>query len=128
MEEAMITNQAKWHKTCRLRYNKMLERAQKEGHESPERHGASRCSRLQSSSMSTEVSCFFCGQAAGNDGLHEVTTFQVDQSVRECAELTGVSILLAKLFAGDMVALEAKYHSKCLLALYHPAEKVHTLK
>ncbi len=64
--------------------------------------------------------------AAGNDGLHEVTTFQVDQRVRECAELTGDSMLLAKLFAGDMVALEAKYHSKCLLALYHRAEKVHT--
>ena len=50
--------------------------------------------------MSIEASCFFRGQAAGNDGLHEVTTFQVDQHVQECAELTEDSMLLAKLFAG----------------------------
>ena len=60
---------------------------------------------------------FFCGQAAGTDGLHEVTTFQVDQRVRKNAELTGDSWLLAKLSLGDMVALEAKYHTKCLLPL-----------
>ena len=55
---------------------------------------------------------FFCGQAAGNDGLQEVTTFQLDQRVHECAEVTGDSMLLAKLISGDMVvALEAQYHS-----------------
>ena len=53
-----------------------------------------------------DVSCFFCGQAAGNDGLHEVTTFQVDQRVCKCSKLTGDSMLLAKLISGDMVALE----------------------
>ena len=59
-----------------------------------------------------------------DDSLHEVTTFQVDPRVCECAELTEDSImLLAKLFAGDMVALEVKYHSKCLLALYHCAQR-----
>ena len=77
--------------------------------------------------MLYRASCFLCGQAADNDGLQEVTTFQVDQRVCECAacaELTGDSMLLAKLFSGDMiVALEAKYHSKCLLALYHRARK-----
>ena len=41
------------------------------------------------------------------------------------AELTGDSLLLAKLSLGDdMVALEAKYHTKCLLALYNCARKV----
>lgn len=98
----------KWHKTCRLHYNnQMLQRAQKREHGSPERDGAPRkCSRLHSSQPS-EVSCFFCGQAAGTDGLHEVTTFQVDQRVRKSAELTRDSFLLAKLSLGDMVALEA---------------------
>ncbi len=32
-------------------------------------------------------------------------------------------MLLGKLSLGDMVALEAKYHSKCLLALYNHARK-----
>jgi len=53
---------------------------------------------------------FFCGQTTGNDGLH-VATLLVDQRVHECA---GDSMLLAKFFAGDVVALEAKYHSKYL--------------
>ena len=124
----MVTNEAKWHKTCRLRYNNnMLKRAEKREHQSPERDGAPRkCTRLQSSVKPSEASCFFCDQAAGTDGLHEVTTFQVDQRVRESAELTRDSLLLAKLSLGDMVALEAKYHTKCLLALYNHARKVQT--
>ena len=98
IEAAMVTNEAKWHKTCRLRYNnQMLQRAQKREHESPEWDGVPRkCSRLRSSQPS-EVSCFFYDQAAGTDGLHEVTTFQVDQHVRKSAELTRDSLLLAKL-------------------------------
>lgn len=70
------------------------------------------------------MSCFFCGQAAGTDCLHEVTAFQVDQCVRRSDELTGDSLLLAKLSLDDMVALEAKYHTKCLLAPYNRARKV----
>ena len=96
--------------------NQLKPRAQKRQHDSPERNSVSRkCNRMQTSRMSSFF--FFCGQAAGNDGLHEVTTFQVDQRVRECAELTGDSMLLAKLISGDIVvvALEVKYHSKCLL-------------
>ena len=70
------------------------------------------------------VRCLVFSQAAGMDGLHEVTTFQVDQHVHKSAELTGDSLLLAKLSLGDMVALEVKYHTKCLLALYNRARKV----
>ena len=33
-------------------------------------------------------------------------------------------MLLAKLSLGDMIALEAKYHTICLLALYNHARKV----
>ena len=32
-------------------------------------------------------------------------------------------LLLAKLAAGDMVAIETKYHNKCLCALYNKARK-----
>ena len=31
--------------------------------------------------------------------------------------------MLAKLAVGDMVAIEAKYHNKCLCALYNRARK-----
>lgn len=48
--------------------------------------------------------------------------------MRESAKLTGDSLLLAKLSLGDMVALEAKYHTKCLLALYNRARKVQAVQ
>lgn len=130
IEAAMVTNEAKWHEMCRLRYNnQMLQRTEKREHQSPERDSAPRkCSRLQSSHKPSEASCFFCSHAAGTDGLHEVTTFQVDQRVHESAKLTGDSLLLAKLSLGDMVALEAKYHTKCLLALYNSARKVQAVQ
>ena len=60
--------------------------------------------------------------------LHPFTflTFQIDRRVRESAALLGDTLLLARLSMGDMVALEAKYHAKCLLALYNRARKVKT--
>ena len=107
----MVANKAKWHKTCRLLYNnQMLQRAEKRELRTP--GGDSRkCSRLQSAHEATKASCFFCGQPSGAEGLHEVATFQVDQRVRESAEITEDSMLLAKFSTGDMVALEAKYHT-----------------
>ena len=76
IEAAMITNKAKWHKTCRLRYNnQMLQRAGKREHQSPEIDDAPhKCSRLKSLLKSGGV---FCGEEGDTDGLHEVTTFQV---------------------------------------------------
>ena len=66
---------------------------------------------------------FFCGKSAGSDGLHEASTFQVDKRVRESATIVEDTLLLGKLSMGGMVALEAKYHTKCLLALYNRARK-----
>ena len=68
--------------------------------------------------------CFFFQQPGGTDGLHDVATFQADKRVRSCATLLGDTELLGRLSAGDMVALEAKYHTKCLLGLYNNARKV----
>lgn len=125
IEAAMVANEAKWHKTCRLHYNnQMLQRAQKRENECAETDVPRKCSRLQSSVKPSKEVCFFCNQTAGSDSLHEVTTFQVDQRVRKSAELTGDSLLLAKLCSSDMVALEAKYNTKYLLALYNRARKV----
>ena len=38
--------------------------------------------------------------------------------------LCGDTGLLAKVSAGDMVVLDAKYHLKCLVVLYNHARKV----
>ena len=40
-------------------------------------------SRLKSLLKSGGELCFICSEEGGNDGLHEVTTFQVDQHVHK---------------------------------------------
>ena len=68
-----------------------------------------------------EPTCLFCYQPAGSEGLHEAATKQLDNKVRECTcdcELQDTA-LLAKLAAGDMIAIEAKYHNRCHCALYN---------
>ena len=84
----------------------MLQRAGKREHQSPEGDEPPRkCARLSSSNKIDEAMCFFC-----SEGVHDVTTLQVDKDVRECAKLVGHNILLAKLSLGNMIALEAKYY------------------
>lgn len=61
---------------------------------------------------------FFCGETGD---VHDVTTFALDSRVRNCACLLQNSRLLAKLGGGDMIAMEAKYHSTCLVSLYNRA-------
>ena len=43
--------------------------------------------------------------------------------MHSCATVLGDTELLGKLSAGDMVALEAKYHTKCLVRLHNNARK-----
>ena len=61
IEAAMISNKAKWHKPCRLRYNnQMLQRAEKRKHQSPVKdYALHKRSRLQPSCKSGEKLCFF---------------------------------------------------------------------
>ena len=43
--------------------------------------------------------------------------------MKACALLLEDTELLTKLVTTDMVALEAKYHTKCLVSLYNRAQK-----
>ena len=63
---------------------------------------------------------FLC-ESAGKEALHETSTFQLDKNVRSGVTLIGDMQLLGHLSAGNMVALEAKYHTNCLLKLYNRA-------
>ena len=65
--------------------------------------------------------CFFCSGKEGN--LHIVSTFPLDAKVRQCARILEDNFLLGKLCAGDMVALDAMYHAKFLIALYNKANQ-----
>ena len=84
--------------------------------------GESSSKRKRSTEASKDQSnCFFCDDSAGKEGLHEASTFQLDKNLRRAATLIGDMQLLGRLSAGDMVALEAKYHTNCLLKLYNHA-------
>jgi len=63
--------------------------------------------------------CFFCEEySTRNNPLHNVSTFGLDAHVRKCEMVLQDEKLLAQLSAGDLVVLEAKYHTPCLASLY----------
>ena len=43
----------------------------------------------------------------------------MDKKVRDCTIFLSDGKLIAKLSAGDLVALEAKYHTACLVSFYN---------
>ena len=59
-----------------------------------------------------------------SDGkLHKASTFEIDNKVRKYATELHDTKLLSKLAGGDMVAIDAVYHTKCLVAFYNRARQ-----
>ncbi|KAG7172779.1 hypothetical protein Hamer_G007018 [Homarus americanus] len=132
IERTLTTRQAKWHKSCRVRYDNLkLQRAQKRKESSGQEAGsgtsASSTKRTRSNTTCVDsminALCFFCHQDLGQQH-HQVQTLGVDKHVRQAAELLEDTALLAQLSEGDMVAREAKYHKRCLTFLYNRASAV----
>ena len=117
-----MKRKAKWHKTCRNKFSDMkLKRAQKRKIQD-DLPSSTRQSSGATSSMTKEVSCFFCSGATGT--LHQPSTFNVDARVRECAHQLQDEVLIAKLSAGDLICQEAVYNAKCLVLLYNKAQRL----
>ncbi len=73
--------------------------------------------------------CFFSGKpASGSETMRHAATFGLDAHVRKCALQLQDQSLLAKLSAGDLIALEAKYHAQCLVSLYNRARQTKSSK
>ena len=133
VEAALSANNARYHKTCRQRYNKTkLDRAEKRHLKIAADEEKEVAARMQTRYLSgpsntktkhQEIKCFFCEEAPGSAGVHEVATFQLDSCVRLCALILNNMKLLTKLNAVDMIAQEAKYLRNCLLNLYNHAHK-----
>ena len=127
VEATLRTHSAGWHKKCCLRFNKKMFDQQRRAETSTKQHtSASQAvnTRLAHRHPKTrEPTCLFCDQPAGSEGLHEAATKQLDKKVRECACELQDTALLAKLAAGDIIAIEAKYHNRCLCALYNRARQ-----
>ena len=146
LQELLSNESAKFHKSCKTKFSYLkLGRVQKQQKMSFEQRQneissndsdvtpgnlempcSSKSSVLtqQNSNEKNEAAkehCFFCSGKEGN--LHIVSTFPLDAKVRQCARILEDNFLLGKLCAGDMVALDAMYHAKFLIALYNKANQ-----
>ena len=115
--ETLKKENAKWHKSYRNKFGNMkLRRAEKRKSPNDENKNT-KIPRLSSTSGKCDrpAECFFCNDTFGN--LTKVSTLGLDSNVKKCAEIINDHMLLAKLSAGDMIALKASYHVKCLSSL-----------
>lgn len=126
LENSFSKNKASWHKSCKNKFNiTELKRAKKrKSCEVAEQKEYSPCKTRKTSSTQLsrrccEIRCFFCDEPDNASNLHCASTFEIDAKVRRCAIELEDSNILTKLAAGDMVAIEAKYHARCLASLYN---------
>lgn len=125
ISQTLQFNHAGGHKSCQLLLCTMkLQRAQKRAkmqqmedidNLSPVK--TRRCTGHSSTVVYDKTVCFFCDQTREKEILHSAATANIDTTVRECATALRDTNLLAKLAAGDMVAIVAMYHLSCLTKL-----------
>ena len=129
IEQTLINNKAKWHKTCYNSCNEgKVSRAQK-------RAASEHFADFQSSPIKSKLRsftnpgmvdldqedtniCFFCGRWIDKQDLHKAATKDLDAKVRKIATELRDTTLIAKLSNGDLTALDAVYHKKRLTALH----------
>ena len=88
LEATLKVNSAKWHKTCRLKFNATTPKRMKQKIITTETEASTSKVLTRSSvccKLTVESVCFFCNEPAGSAGLHDVSSYQLDQNVRECA-------------------------------------------
>ena len=119
----LVTNEAKFHKKCRNRYDKQhFERASKKRRQLVDDTSdavSPPSTRARYSAKNFQPKCFFCDREDSVDNLTQAQTFELDRKVRDAASQLCDEKLLARLSEGDMIAVEALYHKTCLSALYN---------
>ena len=132
LEQVLLQNNARWHKSCRDKFNKLgcvKRKIRDKAEEEKDDEGALGETVISSPVKARRASIdqynpqtlqrFFCEEHDSSRDLHSALTFEVDKKVRECAILLNDGKLVAKLSSGDLIAIEAKYHSKYLVRLYN---------
>ena len=110
--EFLVESRASWHNSCHLKFsNSKLERARNKRKSDVYQDETS--TRVKRQFLSRAV-CLFCGETGD---LHEVMTREVDEKVRKMVTDLQDSALLKHIAGGDMIAIEAKYHKKCITNL-----------
>ena len=133
VEVTLQRGKARFHNTCRLDYCKTrLQRAMKRNRldVEPTTSGGLKkpCrehySRRQAKRKDSRSLCLFCEKPASpSDPFHEAMTKDIGDRIRRYAMKLIDEKLLTKVSSGDLIASEAKCHTKCLVALYNAATR-----
>ena len=106
-----MNNKASWHKQCHQKFNNsMLERAKLKRKRESTGTEDEHCRPKRHSGMQRDI-CIFCDMKT-SEQPHEITTLNVDESIKSMATEMSDRELLVKISGGDLIALEAKYHLK----------------
>lgn len=129
---------AVWHKSCRLNYSKSRAeklRCQEQAIEAST-SSVENCKEQVSDNNTRrrskrkesveEFACFLCDSVDLSTNLHSVSTFKANERIHAAAKHLNDHKLLAKLSVGDLIAAEAKYHTKCLVRLYNDEKSLNS--
>ena len=110
-------HRASWHKSCYTKFSSCkLEKAKLKRKRSSDSTETS--SRGKRQRLNSEV-CFLCEKGAREDDgdLRQVSTFETDANITTIITELNDSRLLVRIVGGDLIAIGAKYHLKCLIEL-----------
>jgi len=123
IEDTVRKRKARYHQSCRYLFNNTkLERARRrrsDTQSTSSQSGENYTKRERSNHEGPNSECFLCEQEAPTSELRHAMTMQLNRKLNECAKTLNDGRLLAKLSAGDAIAQELKYHTKCLTGLYN---------
>lgn len=111
----LAENMGAWHKSCYVKFSNLkLDRARNLKLRSTSDGRTTEHKRWRREA-SDKFACLLC---RGSDGLlHEFQTLTADTSIRKMATELQETQLLAAIEGVDLIALDAKYHLQCYVAL-----------
>lgn len=112
--DTLMNNNAKWHQSCHLKFRKAKERRSRLlTAETADKEHEDRCGALKRTQKSdTSDFCVICNEGGGT--LHSFCTLEADTNLRLIAGDLQDFGLLSRISGGDLIAIEAKYHMRCL--------------
>lgn len=142
-DSTLRAHKARWHKSCMTiyrdapRFQALLRRLKQEEEKVADAEQPSTTESPSESSRQTRSAgvgplqlkgnvCFLCKSFDSPENLHLCSTKEVHQHISDSAKKVGDTDLLALLATADVIALEAKYHLKCLTKLYNKARRLDT--
>ena len=119
IEATLKLHDAKYHPSCRIKFNNTKLKRSKEKHESTKYPialcGSPKFIRRPSDESEAQrneiiVKCFLCEEEAQESSLRKAMTLNLNERLKSCAETLQDRSLLAKLSVGDVIAQDMKYH------------------